>query len=148
VLLPLCPFTSLGAPCPLHITPISREQIDVGFDTWGMYCMRAELVMTTPLRCGQYCLRRFLCVSEFSFSHVLAQMAAWNLIKIAHNVYLISLSRRKISVSFSANFRAKIDIGSNICWRSLNSINRIIVRIHLSQGHHPGAVMIMPWKLE
>jgi hypothetical protein len=51
------------------------------------------VIMTTPLRCGQYCFCRFLCVSEFSFSHLLAQTAAWNLIKIAHNVYLTRLSR-------------------------------------------------------
>jgi hypothetical protein len=48
--------------------------------------------------CGQYWFRRLLnamhvSISEFPFSHVFAQTAAWNLIKIAHNVYLISLSR-------------------------------------------------------
>jgi hypothetical protein len=35
----------------------------------------------------------YVSISEFPFSHVLAQTAAWNLIKITHNVYLISLSR-------------------------------------------------------
>jgi hypothetical protein len=78
--------------------------------------------MTTP-RCGQYCFRKFLCVlSEFSFSHVLVQTAAWNLIKIAHKVYLIILLRWKNPVSFSTNFQANIDLGSNISSRSLNSI--------------------------
>jgi hypothetical protein len=68
----------------------------------------------------------YVSISVFPFSHVLAQTAAWNLIKIAHNVYLISLSRWKNPVSFSTNFRANIDFGSNISSRSLNSINRIV----------------------
>jgi hypothetical protein len=86
----------------------------------------------------------YVSISEFPFSHVLVQTAAWNLIKIAHNVYLISLSRWTNPLSFSTNFRANIAFGSNISPRSLNSIIRIII-IHAShcsvtwsRDHHCG----------
>jgi hypothetical protein len=72
----------------------------------------------------------YVSISEFPFSHVLTQTAAWNRIKM----YLISLSRWKNSVPFSTNFRANIDFGSKFL--SLNSINRMI--------YHP-VVWIPTW---
>jgi hypothetical protein len=57
-------------------------------------------------------LKFYVSISEFPFLRVFGQMAAWNLIEIAHNVYLISLLRWKNSVSFSTNFQANIDFGS------------------------------------
>jgi hypothetical protein len=48
------------------------------------------------LLCGQYWFRRS--ITEFPFSHVLAQTAGWNLIKIAHNLYLIRLFYLELEV--------------------------------------------------